>query len=94
MTRGSIYVDQDIWKRAKAVTARRGVPSISALVNEYLAGMVPMMEQAVEAADKGDRSAMLQILDAFIVGNLANVGPDLATLRRELTEKSEEEDTG
>jgi len=91
--RTNLYLDADVWERAKAVTT--GTPfSVSSLVNSILHQLVPLMESAKERAAAGDRAGMLMLLDAFMSGTIAATGTDLAALRTELMREPGEEEPG
>lgn len=92
-TRASLYLDTDLFERAKAVTA--GTPfSVSSMVNNMLSELVPFMEDAKARAASGDRAGMLALLDGFMSGTIATTGTDLAAMRTELLRESGEEETG
>lgn len=91
--RASLYVDEDIYQRAKVVTA--GTPfSVSSIVNNVLHQLVPFLEEAKERAAAGDRAGMLALLDAMMSGTIATTGADLAALRTELQREPGEEEPG
>lgn len=90
-TRASLYLDTDMWLRAKAVTA--GTPfSVSSMVNNMLHQLVPLMEDAKARAAAGDRAGMLSLLDAFMSGTMASTGSDLHALRTELMREAGKEE--
>lgn len=93
--RVTLYLTADTWDRARAVVAElHGAVSLSQLVDQFVAGMVPMMEDALEQAKAGDRDGLLRVLDAFVAGNLGRSGQQLSALRQELMTDPGEEDTG
>ena len=89
MVRASVYLERDIWERAKAVTSATGVVSVSQVINDFLLGIVPVMEGALERAKKGDRAELLQFMDTFLAGQIGTLGEETAALRRELTKEPE-----
>lgn len=92
-SRAALYLDTDIWERAKAVTADTPF-SVSNIVNNTLHQLVPFLEQAKARAAAGDRAGMLSLLDAMMSGTIATTGADLAAMRTELLREPGEEETG
>lgn len=91
--KASVYLDKETWERFKAVTkSLPGLPSASAMVNNYITGLVDLMEHALRAAQEGDRTELLRIVDSFVASNLATSGSELGSIRRQLMQDTGKED--
>ena len=90
--RASLYLERDLWERAKAITEQTGgVISASSMVNDFLRHTVPFVEEAVRKAQEGDREALLQFFDAFLAGSVVDLGAQAGSIRTNLREKAGKE---
>lgn len=62
-TRRTVNLDDGLHRRARAVLARLpGTPSLSSLVNDLLAGMVPVLEDVAEVYETQGSDAAEEVI--------------------------------
>lgn len=71
--RVNLYLDEDIYKKAKAVVDQIPGGSISALVNDVLEQAVPSFEHILEAAKAGDSEAQAKMMSHLLANQLLSL---------------------
>jgi len=91
--KGAIWVEQDAWERLKAVTADLpGNFSASQLLDAYIQQIVGPLEQARDAAARGDPAGFLRFFESMLAGQVIEQGKAAAALRRHLGSDEGKED--
>jgi hypothetical protein len=66
-------LDPDVYDRARSVVDRLPGATISGLVDEYLAQLVPVLEKIFAAADDGDIEAAQAVLSGYLGERLVHM---------------------
>lgn len=68
--RVNLYLDEDIYRKAKSLVEQVPGSSVSGLVDEVLEGAIPMLEQTLEAAKAGDTEAQAKMMSHLFANQL------------------------
>lgn len=80
--RVNLYLDEDLYKKAKAVVDQVPGGSISRLVNDVLGQAIPSFEHILEAAKAGDNEAQAKMMSHLLANQLLGLADESVGLLR------------